>query len=353
MEADKYISTSSATTAKIQLTINDLDDDSLGMIFNKLPYIDRMRIDRVCQRWYAISEANWCTYSKHLAIDEDFLTSFGNTTETDILDKILQRSGPYLEEVTFEWCMPQKFPMGTVEWVAKLCPKLKRLNPGALTLKKDDLLACRNLEALVLYFTKYNDDHFEAVFRNQKRLRRLEIIQLLELTPSDFDYLDPGQLEFLRIECCRDFEFTAAIADKLAESLVDLRYSTLENILPKLEYLGKLKNLRNLDLKFSIARLKIEFIADIVKNFRKLEYLFLSIASTHAYDQNAYEPLFDLPYLRKLVIILETHEMARKERVRLIQRASHLEFFVIDSCPCCGYNSSVVSSCSHRSRWLS
>ena len=125
---------------------------------------------------------------------------------------------------------------------------------------------------------------------------------------------------------------TVEVADKLAESLVDLRYSTLENILPKLEYLGKLKNLRNLDLKFSIARLKIEFIADIVKNFRKLEYLFLSIASTHAYDQNAYEPLFDLPYLRRLVIIVEDSKFPREKRDRLVERAAHLEFFLIEIC---------------------
>ena len=154
MKAEKCISTSSAATAKNQLTRDHLDDDSLGMIFNMLPYSDRSRIGSICQHWDAVSKVNWCTYSKCLRIGEDpgvFLPSYYKTTteKKNILEKILQRLGPYLEEINFqkEYVFCQQFPMGTINWIAKFCPKLKRLSTGYLMLNADDWLACSDLEA--------------------------------------------------------------------------------------------------------------------------------------------------------------------------------------------------------------
>ena len=58
MEAEKCPPTSSAAAAKSELTINDLDDESLGIIFNKLPYRDRVYIESVCKRWRDVSRTN-------------------------------------------------------------------------------------------------------------------------------------------------------------------------------------------------------------------------------------------------------------------------------------------------------
>ena len=76
MEFHKSICTLCAATENNQFNINDLDDDSLGMIFNKLPFIDRMRIENVCQRWCDISEGTWYSYSKCLTISKDLLPSY-------------------------------------------------------------------------------------------------------------------------------------------------------------------------------------------------------------------------------------------------------------------------------------
>ena len=335
MEADKCISTSSPATVKNQMTINDLDDYSLGMIFNKLPYIDRTHIKSVCQRWYAVSKVNWCTYLKCLIIDKNFFPSCDNTTENEsiLLEKILQREGPYVEGIMFN---PNDsffyyLPMGTIKRIAELCPKLKRLNTGFLMLNDDDWLACSNLEAFSFFL--FQEKHgLGVLLHNNKRLRRLQIFICDSLTASDFDHLDPGQLEFLHIEYCYNFDFTARVADKLAESLVELKYSAPGNKRLNLQHIGKLKNLRSLSLKSSMERLATEFIADVARNCRKIERLCLAIRSDDAYDENGFEPLFDLPYLKRLVIIVEDSKFPREKRDRLVERAAHLEFFLIEIC---------------------
>ena len=332
------ISTSSSATEKNQLTINDLDDDSLGMIFNKLPYIDRTRIENVCPHWYAVSNANWSTYSKRLTIGVDtgdFLPSYNKTTEKeDILEKILKRSGPYLEEIIIIPTLSffEKFRMGTIKWIAELCPKLKRLDVGPIRLNDDDWLACSNLTSLsfISVDRKQKSDELGILFRSNKRLRELKMLATPCVT-SEFDHLEPGQLELLHIEYCKDFELTADLADKLAESLVDLRYSTVGfKSLPNLQHLRKLKNLRFLNLKVQMEWLETKFITNITKNCRTLESLTLGILAEHPYDLNDIALLFDLPCLRRLLLIVNKYAMSHEERKRLKkrQRPPHLQFFV-------------------------
>ena len=348
MEADKCISTSRAATVKNQLTINDLDDYSLGFIFNKLPYIDRTRIESVCQRWYAVSGDNWRTYSNHLTIVEDFLPPYGNTTKKEnILEKILQCSGPYLEEIIFEWNDSWKFTEGTVKWIIELCPKLKRLSTGILNLNKEDWLVCSKLEALCfsnLSAKLKDEDVLGLLFRNNNRLRQLHIRHCVWLTASDFDHLNPGQLEFLLIEFCANFQFTAEVADKLVESLVELRHGSIYRFTPTFQHLGRLKNLRSLDLTVEMEWYKIEIIANIANHFRKLECLFLAISVKRQYYQNVFAPLLELPYLRRLVLIVKENEISLQERAKLIRRASHLDYFAINTCHKCKLESIFLMS---------
>ena len=358
MEVDIYISTSSAAIAKNQLTINNLDDDSLGIIFNKLAYIDRMRIESVCQRWYTVSEANWGTYSKRLTIGKYFLPLDDNTTENEsILHKFLERVGPYLEEITFhrDYYFCKRFEKSTIKQIIELCPKLKRLNTGSLILNADDWLACSNLEALSFCsIGKLQGNDLGVLFRSNKRLRQLGMYSYW-LSASDFYHLDPGQLEFLLIEYCKYFEFTAEVADKLAESLVHLTYSLFRGSTLNLQHFSKLKNLRFLELKVGMKGLDTKFIADIAENCQKLECLFLCIGVKNAYDSNFLEPLFHMPYLKKLVIIVRRNNMPREnERNKLLKKASHFEFFVIDECFKCMSGSSFFGFCyRHRWSWLS
>ena len=331
MQADKYDSASSAATAKHQLTINDLDDYSLGMIFNKLAYRDRTRMELVCLRWHAICKVSWSTYTKSLRINADLIHPSYETKERRIiLIKIMKRLGPYLERIIFNpniwYC--QRFRPGTISWLAKVCPKLKRVNASKLMLNDYDWLACCNFEALRLSnLKKYN---VGELFRRNKRLHRLEILFSDGLTDRDFDDLDPGQLKFLHIELCENFKFTAAVSDKLAESLVELKYNSWRD---NLQHLSKLKNLQFLHLKnYILDRLEItRLIADIAQNLLKLEYLALVIVTYPPciYGANDLAPLFNMPSLRKLLIISSYNNITPEERDSLLGRAPQLEIFAI------------------------
>ena len=352
METDKCISTSSAATSKNQLTINDLDDYSLSMIFNKLPYIERMLIGRVCQHWYSVSEASWCVYSKHLTIGKEILSLCYNINKKySILTKILQCSGPYLEEIILlpKVSTHQSFSWITIKLIGEHCPKLKRLTAFALKLNAKDWLACSNLEALSFFsFERLKGGELDLLFRRNKRLRRLEILNECLWTDSEFDHLDPGQLESLHVEYCDEFELTAKVADKLAESLVEFSYSATYHK-SKLQHLGKLRNLRSLDLRVGISSLETEFIDDITKNCRKLERLFLIFRKERVYNTDVFAPLFDLAHLKRLVLIVEENDVAAV-RDRFLQMGSHLEFFLIDACFRCTYGLSSFDFCKRHPR---
>ena len=117
-------------------------------------------------------------------------------------------------------------------------------------LNADDWLACSDLEAFSFTPVEEKQELNLGVYiSSNKRLRRLEIFGAFWLTAGDFDHLDPGQLEFLHIEYCSQFLLTAKVVEKLAESLVELWYSTFFCFARCLQQLGKLKILRSLQLK--------------------------------------------------------------------------------------------------------
>ena len=342
--------TSSAGTAENELTINDLDDDSLSIIFNKMPYPDRVRIESVCKRWRDVGEVNWGTYSKHLNIYKDmdlFLPLHKSTPERNRnrLEKILQRRGRYLEKITFSHRIDlhQCFKVGTISRIVECCPKLKHLNIGSQALNFEDWYACYNIEGLSLSMTSYGADLRELFHRN-KRLRRLQIYWT-DTNASDFDHLDPGQLEILHIICCLNFEFTAELIDKLAESLVKLLYVSNPEGTGDLHHVGKLKNLRSLFIMFKCSRLKATLIDDIARNCQKLECISLFIKVTDVSNINFITLLFNLPCLKNLIIVMNKYELTLEERDRFIQKASNLHLFVLSWCAACTYNGDSINPC--------
>ena len=347
MEAEKYISTSSAAVTKSEFTINDLIDECLGIIFNNLSYRDRVDIESVCKRWRDIGDTNWCMYSKHLTIDEDtdtFPFVYDNTPEENqtILEKILERRGQYLEEITFTTVDFRNFKVGTINRIVECCPRLKHLRTGMLRLDSEDWFACSNLEGLSC---RNDGDHLRELFRRNKRLRWLQIEYSI-CKASTFDYLDPGQLEILHL-LFSNLVFTAGLADKLAESLVELNYKT-RDIVGDLRHLSKLKNLRTLILNFlPYGLVDTRFIVDIAENCKKLEYITLYIYNVP--NLNFIPLLFNMPCLKSLVIILRQYEIPHEELHRLFRKAPNLKFFVLSSCSDCTYEDNNVKRCyKHR-----
>ena len=356
----KYIS--SATVAKVELTINDLDDDSLGIIFNNLPYRYRMDIENVCKRWRDVLAATWWSYSKHLTIDQDTFPSLhGYTPEKNqkILQKILKR-GQYLEEITITGVDSQSFKGGTIKQIVGCCPMLKYLNINMLLLNSEDWFACSNLEGLSWrQGCIRSGDKLRELFCRNKRLHRLKIASLRTCTYTCsciariFDHLDPGQLEILHI-VESEFEFTAELADKLAESLVELNYEPSYEPLYEihhLQHLSKLKNLRTLMLNFDFIYDKIDtqFITDIAKNCKKLEhitlyfhdYLWDSDKLKNIYynliNPNVIPLLFGLSCFKSLVLIIRS--VYKIPYDSLFREAPNLKFLEL----CSSYN--VKRSC--------
>ena len=355
MQADKYDSGSSAATAKHDLTINDLDDYSLGMVFNKLPYRNRARMEFVCKRWHAICEANWSSYTKCLRIDEDLILPRYKTKKRKIiLIMVMKRLGPYLERIIFspniKFC--QRFGSGAISWLANVCPKLTQVNTSNLILNDSDWLACCNFEAL--RFSNLKKYNLGELFRRNKRLHRLEISCSDSLAISDFDDLDPGQLKFLHIELCRNFGFTTGVIDKLVESLVELKYNSW---VVNFQHLDKLKNLEFLELTGNMWCSEITtFLAGISQNCLKLECLLLTLTTYPPciYEASDLAPLFNMPSLRKLVIISNYNNITLEERDSLLGRAPQLEIFAIGTLAQCEFEVlHLYSRYRHSRDWLS
>ena len=173
----KYIPTSSTAAAKSKLTINDLEDDSVGVIFNKLAYRERVCAESVCKGWRDFSEANWCSYSKHLIIGKDTFPSLcGNTPEKkkNILEKV-----HYLETISF-WGDPFSLTycdikLSTIKRIVECCPKLKCLDTELLNLSTEDWFAC----------ITDGCGELRELFRRNKRLRCLKMI-FIDCMASDF-----------------------------------------------------------------------------------------------------------------------------------------------------------------------
>ena len=308
MKAENSIPTSSAAVANSELTINDLDEYSLCIIFNKLPYRGRVCIESVCKRWHLVSANNWWSYSKHLAIIEDkdqdtfpSMRGIALNERKNILEKVLQRRGPYLKSIYLRHSY-FNFEVGTVKRIVECCPKLKCMDLGRLIyLNAEDWFACSNLEDLSI--SVYDVEDLRELLGRNKRLRRLKVISI-ECLADVFDHLDPGQLEILSLDVS-NFEFTAGLTDKLAESLVELNYISFSDITLHLQHLSKLKNLRTLFLDLRNAtQLEIQFIVDIAENCKKLERITLYIWPNSVYNKNFITSLFNLPCLMSHVLVL-------------------------------------------------
>ena len=348
MKAENSIPTSSAAAANSELTINDLDEYSLGIIFNKLPYRDRVGIDSVCKRWHRVSANNWWSYSEHLTItedkDQDTFPSLRGITLNEgknILEKVLQRRGPYLKSISLQHSY-FNFKFGTIKRIVECCPKLKCLDLGMIYLNAEDWIACSNLEDLSI--SENDMGNLRELLGRNKRLRRLKVVSFSRQA-NLFDHLDPGQLEILSLNV-RNFEFTAGLTDKLAESLVELNYASFSNITLRFQHLSKLKNLRTLVLDLRHAtRLETQFIVDIAENCRKLERITLNIWSNNVYNKNFITSLFNLPCLMSLVLVLNQYEIPYEELHRLFRKAPQLKFFVLSSCTICQYKEDNVKPC--------
>ncbi|XP_032671227.1 F-box/LRR-repeat protein 7-like isoform X3 [Odontomachus brunneus] len=273
--------------------INILDDDCLIHIFQFLPIVDKIRIERVCKRWRILSLDSWYTMKK---IDTSFLLE-GFPTHHRITEfilkkvmKTLSRNGRFITELHLS-CPATMFPSDVAQFnrklfdiVMKYCSNLTNINVSMITINKKDkqlLGRYKNITRLTLG-TFYNLDKQETFFQEYPQLNYLQILSNFDFVGKCLPYLPAQTMRTLILcDCPRINEITFSMKLKMKNfpfspqhfveitmncqqiTSLDISGSSCDDIslkiiatLPKLEYLNisyvcgitdyGLKNLKNL-----------------------------------------------------------------------------------------------------------
>ncbi|CAL7948207.1 unnamed protein product [Xylocopa violacea] len=115
-------------------SIQILNDDCLIHIFLQLPIVDRIRIERVCKRWRALSLESWCRVKK---LDLSF-SMWGSLPEsskqkeinTGTLRKVLLRCGSYLNEINLSQRPCPLSPTSGIHSLADNCHDITKFSLG-------------------------------------------------------------------------------------------------------------------------------------------------------------------------------------------------------------------------------
>ncbi|XP_053988017.1 uncharacterized protein LOC128890357 [Hylaeus anthracinus] len=168
---------SDVTDTSIQI----LNDDCLTHIFLQLPIVDRIRIERVCKRWRAISQESWRNVKK---LDVSYGAQWCSWTmkpiiTTNILRKILLRCGRFLHEIDLNQ-VAGSLDQSTVTIVAKLCPNLQRINLNGLGVSAAGINSltnnCHNITKFSLgYTSSICDRDLQKLFQVNPKLRYFEV----------------------------------------------------------------------------------------------------------------------------------------------------------------------------------
>ncbi|KAK9298503.1 hypothetical protein QLX08_008183 [Tetragonisca angustula] len=137
------------------ISIQTLNDDCLMHIFLQLPIVDRIRIERVCKRWKALSQESWHSV-KRLDLSYSIWGSLSGINRKEIsictIRKVLLRCGSYLNEINLS-LVPCHLRQSTVTVVAKLCPNLQIIDITGLTVSTSGI---NSLIANCHYITKFS-----------------------------------------------------------------------------------------------------------------------------------------------------------------------------------------------------
>ncbi|XP_043527430.1 F-box protein SKIP2-like isoform X2 [Frieseomelitta varia] len=137
------------------ISIQTLNDDCLMQIFLQLPIVDRIRIERVCKRWKALSQESWHSV-KRLDLSYSIWGCLSGINRKEIsictIRKVLLRCGSYLNEINLS-LVPCHLRQSTVTVVAKLCPNLQIIDITGLTVSTSGI---NSLITNCHYITKFS-----------------------------------------------------------------------------------------------------------------------------------------------------------------------------------------------------
>ncbi|XP_012168725.1 SCF E3 ubiquitin ligase complex F-box protein pof2 [Bombus terrestris] len=155
--------------------IQTLNDDCLIHIFLQLPIIDRIRIERVCKRWKALSQESWSSV-KRLDLSMWGLSGLNRREiSTCTIRKVLLRCGSYLNEINLS-IVPYPLRQSTATIVAKLCPNLQRIDITGIVVSASGINSlinnCHDITKFSLGSTTYICDiDLQKLFKVNPKLR--------------------------------------------------------------------------------------------------------------------------------------------------------------------------------------
>ncbi|XP_034187715.1 putative RNA-binding protein EEED8.10 [Osmia lignaria lignaria] len=190
------------------ISIQTLNDDCLMHIFLQLPIVDRIRIERVCKRWRALSQESWRSV-KRLDLSCSTWGFFPNTKRkeinTGILRKVLLRCGRFLTEINLSQ-FPCQLNQSTLTIVGKLCPNLQRIDVTDLTVSASGINSltnnCRDITRFSLGSTTHICDmDLQKLFEVNPKLRYFKVA-FGKICGKCLGYLPLDTMEEIVLECC-------------------------------------------------------------------------------------------------------------------------------------------------------
>ncbi|KAK0177545.1 hypothetical protein PV328_001586 [Microctonus aethiopoides] len=289
--------------------IHILNDDCLMEIFLYLPIADRIRTERVCKRWQAVSQESWRAV-KSLDLEKN---TWGlsskiriRAVDTTTLRKVLIRCGQYLTNLDLSQ-YPHLLSSSTLTIVGKFCPNLQCINIKALELSPSGIYSlmnnCQSINKLTIKsLTGPCEKDLSQLFNVNKKLKYFAVDGDGHISGKCLEYL-PQNIEEIHLNCCLSLvsnHFNLALQkfnnlhSLTLNSCVCITDSTLETIgeiktIINLEFSGsnpmisaismnnlaKLINLQQLCLSQNLA-VTDEFLINISNKCKKLKSLDIS-----------------------------------------------------------------------------
>ncbi|XP_033216896.1 F-box/LRR-repeat protein 7-like isoform X3 [Belonocnema kinseyi] len=321
-------------TSDNNVPIHLLNDDCLMHVFLYLPIIDRVKIERVCKRWRAVSQESWRAY-RHLDLSQ---ASWGftkinkkNYVDTPTLRKILLRCGRFLNHIDFS--LPShRLSQSTLTIIGKLCPNLQIVDLSSLNVSSSGILSltssCSNITKFTLgSSTNSCDNDLLQLFAKNRQLKYLKITSnsttgkcllnlpadsIEEIIFTECNGISPShflnaikkchKLHSLSLQTCVSINDSVLQSLRIrGESLRNLEFTGYFPMLSSqaMKNLADLTNLQMLNVGQNIS-VTDECILAISASCKQLRYL--DIHGCQAVTNKGIAGLSTLPILEKLII---------------------------------------------------
>ncbi|XP_031780767.1 uncharacterized protein LOC100679720 isoform X2 [Nasonia vitripennis] len=163
-----------------EVGINALNDDCLTFIMQYLPIVDRVRMERVCKRWQAVSLNAWHNFkklnfnNKYWGFSAPFTLAEVNHR---IIEKVLKRCGEYLISIEFNSKFNERLDQNVVSSVARFCPNVQHLDVWRLKISLRSWSALyENCSKLVSFaVSDCTDCELSLLFEKNRELKRLYV----------------------------------------------------------------------------------------------------------------------------------------------------------------------------------